>query len=256
MPSGKLDGKVAVVTGGSRGIGAAVATRFAEEGASVVIGYRSGGEEASELAAKLEGSGARCLAVKADVASPEQTSALFDRTVEAFGRMDVLASCAGINHFGGLQELTPEMANQLFGVNTQGQLFAAQQAARHMTAGGRIILTSSNASRRSIFQHTLYAASKAAVEAMVRCLSIELGQRGITINAVAPGATKTDMAAKNAVKYQPPGLGLSAEEWLSLSYALDHVATPAEVAGAYVFLAGDDAGYISGRTLQTESCVF
>jgi 3-oxoacyl-[acyl-carrier protein] reductase len=135
-------------------------------------------------------------------------------------------------------------------------LFAAQCAAREMTDGGRIILTSSNAARRSIYEHTLYAASKAAVDAMVRCLSIELGQRGITINAVAPGATVSAMSAKNAVRYQPPGLGLPAKEWLAMSYALDRIATPSEVAGAYAFLAGDDGGYITGRTLPVEGCVF
>jgi NAD(P)-dependent dehydrogenase (short-subunit alcohol dehydrogenase family) len=256
VSSNSFKGKVAVVTGGSSGIGAAVATRFAEDGASVVIGYRTSADAARKLAADLESRGAKCLAVKADVVESADIEALVDRTIDAFGRIDILASCAGVIHFGSLADVTAKEVDEIFAVNTRGQLLAAQQAAKHMTDGGRIILTSSNAARRAIFEHTLYSASKAAVDAMVRCLCVELGHRGITINAVAPGATATPMAATNAIRYQPPGLGLSAKEWLSKSYALDRIATPAEVAGAYAFLAGKDAAYISGRTLPVESCVF
>jgi 3-oxoacyl-[acyl-carrier protein] reductase len=252
----EFKGKVAVVTGGSRGIGAAVATRFARNGAAVVIGYRDAAGAADDLVAGLRGEGAECLAVKVDVVEPTETAALVERTIDAFGRIDIMASCAGVIHFGGLADLTPQEVDHVFAVNTRGQLLAAQQAAKHMTDGGRIILTSSNAARRAVFEHALYAGSKAAVDAIVRCLSVELGPRGITINAVAPGATRTDMSAKNAVRYQPPGLDMTAERWLSTSYALDRIATPAEVAGAYAFLAGADASYISGRTLPVESCIF
>ncbi|WP_326798202.1 SDR family oxidoreductase [Streptomyces sp. NBC_01808] len=254
--AGEFDGKVAVVTGGSRGIGAAVANRFAQEGASVVIGYNSSADEAHALKEELKTAGARCIAVRSDVVETEEVAALMNKAVDAFGRLDILAACAGISHFGALPTLSPQAADQVFAVNMRGQLFAAQHAAHHMADGGRIILTSSNAARRAVFEHTLYTASKAAVDAMVRCLSIELGQRGITINAVAPGATATAMVAQNAAKYQPPGMNLTAEEWLDVSYALDRLATPAEVAGAYAFLAGKDAAYISGRTLPVESCVF
>ncbi|GAB1639700.1 SDR family NAD(P)-dependent oxidoreductase [Krasilnikovia sp. MM14-A1259] len=254
--AGSLHGKVAVVTGGSRGIGAAVAARYATAGAGVVIGYHRAVDAAHKLAAQLTATGARCVALHADVADPQQTVRLIDQAVDTFGSLDILASCAGINHFGGLTELTPADFDRVFAVNTRGQLIAAQQAARRMSDGGRIILTSSNAARRTIFEHALYAASKSAVEAMVRCLSVELGRRGITINAVAPGATATDMAANNAAKYQPPGMNLPAEKWLALSYALGRIATPAEVAGAYAFLAGADAAYITGRTLPVEGCVF
>ncbi|BFU43959.1 3-oxoacyl-ACP reductase FabG [Krasilnikovia sp. MM14-A1004] len=247
---------MAVVTGGSRGIGAAVAARYAAAGACVVIGYHRSADAAHELADQLTVAGASCIALRADVADPQQTARLINQAADTFGRLDILASCAGINHFGGLAELTPADFDHVFAVNTRGQLLAAQHAARRMGDGGRIILTSSNAARRTIFEHTLYAASKSAVEAMVRCLSVELGRRGITINAVAPGATATDMAAANAAKYQPPGMNLSATDWLALSYALGRIATPAEVAGAYVFLAGADAAYITGRTLPVEGCVF
>lgn len=256
MTASPLRGQVAVVTGGSRGIGAAVASRFADEGASVVIGYRGSAEAAQELAARFKAAGVDSLAVRADVAQPQELAGLVDRAVDTFGRLDILASCAGVEHFGPLSELTPETVDRVFAVNTRGQLLAAQYAAARMTEGGRIILTSSVAARRTVFEHTLYAASKAAVEAMVRCLSVELGRRGITVNAVAPGATATDMAAENGARYQPPDLELPLGTWLAVSHALGRIARPDEVAGAYAFLAGRDAGYITGRTLPVDSCVF
>ncbi|MGW3204253.1 SDR family NAD(P)-dependent oxidoreductase [Streptomyces sp. NPDC001135] len=256
MAGKPLAGKVAVVTGGSRGIGAAVVRRLGTEGASIVFGYRNAVEAARELESELKADGIQALAVRADVADPKETGALVDRAVTTFGRLDVMASCAGIEHFGPLAGLTPETVHEVFAVNTHGQLFAAQHAARHLTEGGRIILTSSVAARRTVFEHTLYSASKAAVEAMVRSLSAELGRRGITVNAVAPGATATDMAAANGAHYQPPGLDLPTEQWLAVSHALGTVAQPAEVAGAYAFLAGPDAGYITGRTMPVDSCLF
>ena len=254
--TGTLHGQVAIVTGGSRGIGAAVVRRFAEDGASVVVGYRSAADAAEELVVELKAAGVESLAARADVADPAQTQALVDRTVDTFGRLDIMASCAGIEHFGALADITPATVDQVFAVNTRGQLFAAKSAAAAMTEGGRIILTSSLAARRTVFEHSLYAASKAAVEAAVRCLAVELGRRGITVNAVAPGATATDMAAENGRHYQPPDLTLPTGQWLTVSHALGRIARPDEVAGAYAFLAGKDAGYITGRTLPVDSCVF
>lgn len=175
MTSGSFGGKVVVVTGGSRGIVAAVVGRFAREGASVVIGYNSGADDAHSLKKELEAADIPCLAVKADVSETQEMEHLMDQAVDAFGRIDILAACAGISHFGGLSTLTPEAVDHVFAVNTRGQLLAAQHAADRMTDGGRIILTSSNAARRAVFEHGLYAASKAAIDAMVRCLSIELG---------------------------------------------------------------------------------
>jgi tetrahydroxynaphthalene reductase len=256
MKAKPLEGKVALVTGGSRGIGAAVAFRLAEQGASVAITYHKGAAEAEETLARIKSAGSYGVMAQADMADPVQVAALVDWAADSCGRLDILASCAGIEHFGALQDLTPDDVHDVFAINTYGQLFAAQSAARHLTADGRIILTSSLAARRTVFEHTLYAASKAAVEAMARNLSVELGQRGITINAVAPGATATDMAAANGARYQPPELGLPTAQWLSLSHALGRVATANEVAGAYVFLAGPDGAYFTGRTLPVDNCIF
>jgi len=251
-----LEGKVALVTGGSRGIGAAVATRFAADGASVVVGYRDAGVAAENLVQRLRARGTRCAAVQADMAEPAEVEALVDRAVDTFGALDVLASCAGIEHFGALPALTADVIDHVFAVNTRGQLLVARSAARHLPEGGRIVLTSSVSARRTVHAHTLYAASKAAVEAMVRCLAVELGRRGITVNAVAPGATATDMAAENGGHYQPPDLELDTSTWLAVSHALGRIATADEVAGAYAFLAGPDAACVTGRTLPVDNCVF
>ncbi|WP_328608480.1 SDR family oxidoreductase [Amycolatopsis sp. NBC_00345] len=258
MTTGRFTDKVALVTGGSRGIGAAVAARLAAEGAAVAIGYRGNQAAADDLVARLRADGARAFAAQADVADPEQTKALVEAAVAEFGRLDVLASCAGIEHFGALENLTPADFDRVFAVNTRGQLFAVQHAAAHLPDGGRIVLTSSVSASRAVFGHTLYASSKAAVESMVLNLSAELGKRGITVNAIAPGGTATDMAAENAAHYQHPDLAgrLSMDEWLTSHGALGRLATPAEVAAGYAFLASGDAAYMTGRTLQLDGGFF
>ncbi|AKJ08529.1 dehydrogenase [Streptomyces incarnatus] len=258
MQIARFEGKAAVVTGGSRGIGAAVARRLAAEGASVAIGYRGNQEAADALVAELTDNGGRAIAVQADVADPHQTGSLMERAVDEFGRLDVLASCAGIEHFDALEKITPADFDRVFAVNTRGQLFAAQHAAAHMPEGGRIVLTSSVSASRAIFGHTLYAASKAAVESMVLNLSAELGQKKITINAVAPGGTATDMAAEHGASYlHPEQIGkLSMADWLNTQVALKRLAEPSEVAAGYAFLASDDAAYMTGRTLQLDGGLF
>ncbi|OIJ94119.1 SDR family NAD(P)-dependent oxidoreductase [Streptomyces colonosanans] len=256
--SSRFAGKVAVVTGGSRGIGAAVAARLAAEGAAVAIGYRDNQEKAQALASALSTDGGRAMALRADVAESDQTKDLVERAVAEFGQLDVLASCAGIEHFDALENIAPADFDRVFAVNTRGQLFAAQHAAAHMSAGGRIVLTSSVSASRAVFGHTLYAASKAAVEAMVLNLSAELGQRGITINAIAPGGTATDMAAENVHSYQHPKVRdtMPLPQWLAVHGALGRLAQPEEIAAGYAFLASDDAAYMTGRTLPVDGGFF
>jgi 3-oxoacyl-[acyl-carrier protein] reductase len=252
----RFDGKVAIVTGGDRGIGAAVARRLGAEGAAVVIGYRSNAAAAQQLVVELEAQAVRAAAIQADVVELDQVRSLVERTVLELGRLDVLVCCAGIEHFGALEELTPSDFDHVLAVNTRGQLFAVQHAVTRMRAGGRIVLTSSVSARRAVFFHTLYAASKAAVESMVLNLSAELGQRGIAINAIAPGGTATDMAAQYASRYRHPKLSVPMEEWLSLHGALGRLAAPSEIAAAYAFAASDDASYMTGRTLRVDGGYF
>lgn len=255
---GRFAGKAAVVTGGSRGIGAAVARRLAGEGAAVAIGYRGNQEAADALVAELAAAGGRAIAVRADVAEPEQIAALIERTVAEFGQLDVVASCAGIEYFGALETITPADFDRVFAVNTRGQLFTVQHAAPHLREGGRIVLTSSVSAGKAVFHHTLYAASKAAVESMVLNLSAELGTRGITVNAIAPGGTDTDMAAESAPHYVHPDLAGTQDlaRLLGTLTALRRLARPEEVAAGYAFLASDDAAYMTGRTLQLDGGTF
>jgi 3-oxoacyl-[acyl-carrier protein] reductase len=249
----KLTEKVAVVTGASRGIGKAIAFRLANEGATVAINYRKEAEPAEALVSKLKDKGFKAQAFRADMSKPEESQALLEDVVEAFGKVDILVSNAGIEHFGKLEEITQQDFDRVFSTNVAGQLFVTQAAAHYLTSGGRIVLTSSVSARIPVFHHTLYAASKAAVSAMVLNLAPELGERGITINAIAPGGTATDMAKENGKLYTHPALKDLSPEALSRSKtSLQRLAQPEEIAAAVTFLVSDDASYITGSTLAID----
>ena len=201
----RLAGKRALVTGGSRGIGAAIARRLAADGAAVAVNYVADQASADKLVAELTDKGHQVAAFRADVSDPAQTHDLVEQVVEAVGGIDILASNAGVEHFGALESITLSDFDRVFHINVAGQLFATQAAATAMTDGGRILLTSSISARIGVYQHTLYAASKAAVSAMVLNLAPELAERGIAINAIAPGGTATDMAAEVGALLHPAG---------------------------------------------------
>ena len=249
----KLTGKIAVVTGASRGIGKAVVTKLASEGAIVAINYRNDAQPAEELVAELDKQGFKAQSFRADMSKPEESQVLLEDVVKAFGKVDILVSNAGIEHFGKLEEITKEDFDRVFSTNVAGQLFVTQAAARYLPSGGRIVLTSSVSAKISVFHHTLYAASKAAVSAMVLNLAPELGERGITINAIAPGGTATDMAKENGKLYTHPALKDVSSEALGKSgTALQRLAQPEEIAAAVAFLVSDDASYITGSTLAVD----
>lgn len=256
MHEKKLKGKVAVITGAGRGIGKAIATRLAADGAAVAVNYRAEAAPADTLVAELRGRGLQAQAFRADVSKQAECHALIADVVKTFGGLDILVSNAGVESFGRIEEITEEDFVRVFAVNVGGQLFAAQAASPFLPSGGRIVLTSSVSARSSVFHHTLYAASKAAVSAMALNLAPELGERGITINAVAPGGTATDMAEKNGKLYTPPALRDLPDETLLKLFkaktALQRVARPEEIAAAVAFLVSDDASYITGSTLAVD----
>ena len=250
-----LAGKRALVTGGSRGIGAAIVRRLVADGASVVINYHSGKEAAEILAAELDGSGPRIVAEQADVTDPESVRTLVSRAVDALGGLDILVSNAGVEHFGSLESITPADFERVFTTNVAAQLFVTQAAAAAMGEGARIVLTSSVSARVAVYQHSLYAASKAAVSALALNLAPELATRGIAINAIAPGGTRTDMAAENNKNYVPPALrDLPPEKLAGVFSALGRLAEPEEIANVVAFLVSPDSSYITGSTVAVDGC--
>ena len=253
----KLEGKVAIVTGSSRGIGKEIVMRLAQQGAKVIVNYRSSPDEAEKVVNKIEQQGGEATVIQADVSQVDQSKQLVEKTVEKYDQLDILVSNAGIEHFAKLEEITLEDFNRVFSVNVAGQLFVAQAAAAYLPRGGRIVLTSSVSAKMAVFYHTLYAASKAAVSAMVRNLALELGERGITINAIAPGGTATDMAKESAKHYTHPSLrDVPPDVLLKSIGALQRLAQPEEIAAAVAFLVSDDASYVTGSTLAVDGGAF
>ncbi len=246
-----LEGKRALVTGGSRGIGAAIVRKLAAEGATVAINYVADAASAAGLVKELTERGHSVEAFQADVSDPAQTADLVKRVTDHFGGLDLLASNAGIEHFGPLASITPADFDRVFRINVAGQLFAAQAAAAAMGAGGRIVLTSSISAWIAVYHHTLYAASKAAVSAMVLNLAPELAARGVAINAIAPGGTATDMAGQHAAEYIHPALAdVPTEAVIASMNALGRLAEPTEIAALVAFLLSSDASYLTGATLD------
>jgi 3-oxoacyl-[acyl-carrier protein] reductase len=249
--SQRLAGKRALVTGGGRGIGAAVVRRLAAEGAAVAVNYRSDAASADALVQEIRSAGGRAAAFQADVGDPPQTKDLVARVVGELDGLDLLASNAGIEHFGALESITPADFDRVFHVNVAGQLFVTQAAVAAMTDGGRITLTASISARIAVYQHTLYGAAKAAVCAMARNLAPELADRGIAINAIAPGGTNTDMAAEVSDNYTHPALrDFDSAAVQKSKTALGRWAEPEEIAAAVAFLLSPDASYLTGSTLD------
>ncbi|MFI1827322.1 SDR family NAD(P)-dependent oxidoreductase [Streptomyces sp. NPDC020412] len=239
----RMDGSAALVTGGSRGIGAAVALRLAEQGADVALTYQQGADRAAEVVERIEAIGRRAVAVRADAADPEAVRDAVAQTVAAFGRIDVLVNNAAAFVVGPLEELSLADVDRTLAVNVRGPLLAAQAAARHMTDGGRIISIGSNVAAYIPFPgFSLYAMSKSALVGMTKALARELGGRGITVNLVAPGPTNTEMN---------PADGPMAETIRGYT-ATGRFAEPVDVASVVAHLAGPDAGYVTGARIAVD----
>jgi 3-oxoacyl-[acyl-carrier protein] reductase len=241
--SKNLEGKIALVTGGSRGIGASIARRLAADGAGVAITYTKGAEAAAAVVRDIERAGGKAVAIQADAVDAAATTAAIDETVARFGRLDVLVNNAGVAVPKKFEDTTLEDIDHLFDVNVRGVLVATQAALRHMQRGGRIIMIGSCVGERaSVPGMTPYSATKGAIKMFTQGLAREIGDRGITVNNVEPGPIETDMNPASGELAGP----------LTAATALHRYGRVDEVAALVAFIAGPEASYITGANLTVD----
>jgi len=235
--------KTALVTGGARGIGAAIVKRLARDGAAVAFTYVSAPDKAADLAATINAAGGKALAIRADSADAEQLKAAVAQTVAQFGALDILVTNAGILHLAGIEDYALEDFDRMVDVNVRGTFIAIQAAARHMKQGGRIVTIGSIAGIRVAFPtSSVYAMTKAAIAALVRGAAIDLAPRGITVNNVQPGPTETDMNPADGPHAQALHGMIPARRF----------GKPEEIAGMVAYLAGDEAAFITGASFTVD----
>ena len=234
--------KVAIVTGASRGIGAAVAERLARDGFAVVINYAGSQGPAEALVRKIEAAGGRALAAQGDVANPEAVKRMFDAAEAAFGGVDVLVNNAGIMTLAPLAQSDDALFDRQVAVNLKGSFNTMREAARRLRNGGRIVNFSSSVVGLLQPTYGVYAGTKAAIEAMTSVLAKEMRGRGITVNAIAPGPTATDLFLD--------GKSPELVERLAKLAPLERLGRPEDIAAAVAFLAGPDGAWINGQTLR------
>jgi 3-oxoacyl-[acyl-carrier protein] reductase len=239
-----LAGKVALVTGSARGIGAAIAVRFAADGAKVVVNYSKSEREAKEVVSKITAAGGQAVAVKADVGNPADIPVLFAATIKAFGRLDILVNNAAIMQRLFLSEVTAETIDAHFNVNVRGYLLCAKHAAELMTSGGSIINVGSAISRMAYPGAVVYTATKGAIDVMTRVLAAELGPKGIRVNVLAPGSTRTDMNSEKSGKTKEE------EKQEIAATALRRIGESEDIADAAAFLVSEDARWVTGTWLD------
>jgi len=242
-PSNKLAGKVAVVTGASKGIGAAIAKHLAAEGASVVVNYSSSKLGADKVVTEISARGGKAIAVQGDVAKKADIDRLFAETKKAFGRLDILVNNAGIYEFSPLDSLTEEHFHKQFNLNVLGLLLVSQAALKLFdSTGGSVINMSSVVSTMAIPNASVYSGTKGAVDAITRSLASELGPRGIRVNAIRPGMVETEGTHAAGIE------GSDMQKAVLAQTPLGRLGQPADIAGTAVFLASADSSWISGET--------
>src|SRR5712691_2802623 len=241
--SKKLEGKIALITGGSRGIGAAIAQRLAADGANVAITYTKGTDAAASVVKEIERAGRKAIAIQADAADVEAVKSAVEKTVATFGRLDVLVNNAGTAIPKTFEETTLEEMNRVIEINVRGILATTQAALKHIKSGGRIISIGSAVGERvQVPGLVAYSATKGAVKIFTQALSRELGSRGITVNNVQPGPIDTE-------------LNPAAREWAvpqKAATALDRFGHVDEIAAMVAFVAGPESSYITGANLTVD----
>jgi len=238
-----LAGKVALVTGGSRSIGAAIVRRLAADGAKVALTYSASPQKAAAVVAEIEQTGGHAMAIAADAGDPTAVRSAVAHTVEAFGGLDILVNNAGLALGGPIEEIAFESYERMIAVNVTGVFVATQEAVRHMRAGGRIIQIGSSMTRYAAFPTaSLYTLTKGAITGFNRSLVRDLGPKGITVNTVHPGPTDTDMNPADGPVAQIVGPGM----------AIGRYGQPHEIASVVAFLASSEAAFVTGADIVAD----
>lgn len=242
----KLNGKTAIVTGASKGIGAAVATALAAAGAAVAVNYSSGKEGADRTVSEITSSGGKAIAIRADVTNAGDVKRLFEETRKTFGSVDVLVNNAGVFQFDAFEEITEKEFHRHFNINVLGTILATQEALKYFPrSGGSIINLSSIASENPVPKSALYSATKGAIDTITIALAKELGPRNIRVNAVAPGLVDTEGNRSSGFVGSPAGDAGAAATPLGARFG-----QPKEIAPVVVFLASDDAAWLTGERIS------
>ncbi len=241
--SKKLAGKVAVVTGASKGIGASIAQALGAEGAAVVVNYSSSTPDGERVAKEITAMGGKAVALQANMSKPEEIERLFAKSKEIFGRVDILVNNAGIYEFSPLENVTAEHFHKQFNLNVLGLLLASQAAAKQFDGdGGSIINVSSIVSTLAVPEAAVYSGTKGAVDAITRSLAAELGPRHIRVNAIRPGMVETEGTRSAGIAESEMRKQVEAQT------PLGRIGQPRDIAGAAVFLASDDSSWVTGET--------
>ena len=241
----KLDGKIAVVTGASKGIGASIAKHLAAEGAAVVVNYASSKEGADRVVDEITKIGGKAIAVQANVTKKAEVEQLFAKTQEVLGRLDILVNNAGIYEYLPIEDITEEHFHKHFDLNVLGLILTSQQAAKYFgSAGGSIINISSIASTATPATASVYSATKAAVDAVTKSLAKELGLRKIRVNSINPGLVETEGIQAAGV------IGSDYQKQIEAQTPLGRIGQPQDIAPAAVFFASSDSAWITGETLH------
>ncbi|MEO8429475.1 MAG: glucose 1-dehydrogenase [Verrucomicrobiota bacterium] len=244
MSTKNLSGKIAIVTGASKGIGAAIAKRLAAEGAAVAVNYSSSKTGADKVVAEITSAGGKAVAIQADVAKQADIDRLFAETKKAFGRLDILVNNAGIYEFAPLDGITAEHFHKQFNLNVLGLILASQAAAKLFdSAGGSIVNISSVVSTLAFPNAAVYSGTKGAVDAITRSLASELGPRGIRVNAIRPGMVETEGTHAAGIEES------EMKKQVLAGTPLGRLGQPHDIAGAAVFLASAESSWITGETL-------
>jgi 3-oxoacyl-[acyl-carrier protein] reductase len=241
---GELKGKVAVVTGASKGIGAGIAKRFGEAGASVVVNYASSKEGADKVVAEITKSGGKAIAVKADVSKAAEVKKLFDETKRAFGKFDVLVNNAGVFRFAPLEQVTEEEFHREFNINVLGTLLATKEALNHFNGSGSVINVSSVVSTSPVPNSSVYSSTKGAVDTLTIELSRELAPRNIRVNVIAPGGVETEGT------HEIGAIGSDFENQIIAQTPLGRMGQPDDIARVAVFLASDASAWLTGERIS------